>query len=73
MAQRKQELKDEEAMYEEDNATDIEEHGTDHYDSEDPSDVFIGPAEDGDFDRLQRDFYQKYSVKIYRKNCNEQQ
>ena len=33
--------------------------GTDQYDSENSSDVFIGPAK-GDFVRLQRDFYQCY-------------
>ena len=38
----------------------MEEQGTDHYDSDDLSDVLIGPATEGDFVRLQIDFYQKY-------------
>ena len=37
-----------------------EELGSDQYDSEDSTDVFIGPTAEGDFVRLQRDFYQKY-------------
>ena len=32
----------------------------DKYISEDSSDVFIGPTAEGDFVRLQRDFYQRY-------------
>ena len=40
--------------------TDIEEQRTDHCDSEDSSDVFIGLAAEGDFVRLQRDFDLRY-------------
>ena len=46
-------LKDEEAMYEEDIPT---EQGSDQNNSEDSSDVLINPAAEGDFGRLQRDF-----------------
>ena len=46
---------DEEAMYKVDISTDTEGLGTDQYDSEDLSVVFIGPAA-GDFVLLQRDF-----------------
>ena len=53
-------LEDEEAIYEEDIPTDTEELGTYQYDSEEPSDVLVGPAAEGDFVRLQRYFYQKY-------------
>ena len=38
----------------------MEEQGTDQYNSEDSSNVFIDPAAEGDFVRLQRDFYKKY-------------
>ena len=37
-------FKDEETMYQLDITTGTEELGTDHYGSEDPSDMFIGPA-----------------------------
>ena len=47
-------LEDEEAMYEVDTPIDTEELGTDQYDSEDSSDVFISPAAEGD--KLQKDF-----------------
>ena len=47
-------------MCEVDIPMDTEELGTDPYDSEGPSDAFIGPPKDGELDRLQRDFYQKY-------------
>ena len=42
-------------MYEVDVPTDTQGLRTDQYDSEDSSDVFIGPAAGGDFVRLQKD------------------
>ena len=50
----------EEAMYQVNIPTDLEEQGTDQYDSDDLSYVFIGWAAEGDFVRLQIDLYQKY-------------
>ena len=47
-------------MYEVDIPTDSEEQGTDQYDCEDSSDVFIDPATEADFARLQRDFFSNY-------------
>ena len=51
---------DEEATYEEDISTDSKEQGTDQYDRQDSLNVFVGPAAEDDFVRLQRDFYEKY-------------
>ena len=51
-------LVDEEAMRKEkDIPTGAEGPGTNQFDSEDSSDAFTGPATEGDFVRLQRDFY----------------
>ena len=41
-------------------STGTEGQGTDQYDSETSSDIFIGPAAEGDFMKLQMDFYWKY-------------
>ena len=46
-------------MYEVDISTHTEELGSDQYDSEDSSDMFMGLAADGDFVRLQSGIYQK--------------
>ena len=47
-------FKDEKAMYEDDIPTDAKEQGNGHYNSEELLHVFIGPAAEGDFVRLQR-------------------
>ena len=49
-------------MSEVDVSTGTEELGTDQYDSEDLSGVFIGPATKGDFVRLQRDVSKVWSI-----------
>ena len=47
-----EQFEDEEALYEEDISTETEGPKTDQYDSEDSSDVFIGPDTEEDFMRL---------------------
>ena len=49
-------FKDEETVYEEYIPTNSKEHGTDQYNSEDFSHVYVGPAAKVNFVRLQRDF-----------------
>ena len=50
-------FKDEEVVCEEDIPTDTTELGNDQYDSEETSDVFIGPVAKGYFVRLQTELY----------------
>ena len=49
-----------ETTYEDNIPTGTEGPGNDQYDNKGSSDVFIGPASEGDFMRLWRDFCQKY-------------
>ena len=52
---------DEEAIQEEEHISiGTEDQKQDQYDSENSSDVFMGPDAEGDFVTLQRDFCQKY-------------
>ena len=50
-------FEDEEAVYEVDFPTDAEKLGTGQFDSEDSSDLFLGPGTEEDFVRLQRLLY----------------
>ena len=72
-----QKLKDEVTYYvglpgkvkEEDIPTDSEEQRTDLYNSKDSSDVFVAPAAEDNFVRLQRVFYQKYGEHKKHSQC----
>ena len=66
-------FEDEEAMYEKDVPTDMEGPGNDQYRSKDSSDMFIGPAAEGDFMRLQRHFITiTYITVTYRRGWRNQ-